>query len=332
MAVQFIKIKPHTAEWYAFRLNNGVGASNIGTIRGENEWKSSLRLHNEYLGIEQQVKKNLRMSIGLIGEDIQSTLFEYWNEDEDVFLSNIENDRKERVLQKVDAYCVNSDMPNVYASLDREFVNNEGDKVLVEHKNKTYSSYSKYENEMNPCEVFQLATQLLCSEYKYGYIVYYIDNTRIEVFKMTYKEALSLKKIILNAVNPFWDNICKSRVLQTQIYHAKTNYNMKLVAELEMQLLQCEPKLDNNLAYLEYLTEKSRERKESIGMKGTDELLEKARTLKKLSVKKKKIESQEIEIKAQIVRVIRENNRNQIDFGKCGYVSLFNGRFANSIK
>jgi hypothetical protein len=164
MAVQFIKIKPHTAEWYAFRLNNGVGASNIGTIRGENEWKSSLRLHNEYLGIEQQVKKNLRMSIGLIGEDIQSTLFEYWNEDEDVFLSNIENDRKERVLQKVDAYCVNSDMPNVYASLDREFVNNEGDKVLVEHKNKTYSSYSKYENEMNPCEVFQLATILTIHE------------------------------------------------------------------------------------------------------------------------------------------------------------------------
>jgi hypothetical protein len=330
--IRFIKVKPHSPEWYEFRLKNGVGASNIGTIRGENEWKSSLRLHNEYLGIEKQTKKNLRMCIGLIGEDIQSTLFEYWNEDEDVFLSNIENNKKERILYKVDAYCVNSEMPNVYASLDREYVDKENNKVLVELKNKTYSSYAQYENKMNVCEIFQLATQLLCSEYKYGYICYFIDNTRIEVFKMTYQEALSLKKIILEAVTTFWNNIIRARQLITQIHYAKSQYQMNVVAQKEMELLQCEPKLDNSLAYLEYMTEKAKQRKNSIGMKGNEELLKKSQTLKKLAEKRKKIITQETEIKAELARVMRENDKTQIDFGRLGSVDFFGGRFKVKIK
>ena len=108
----------------------------------------------------------------------------------------MDKNRKVRGSRKVNAYCINDKYPNLFVSLDRDFIDPKHGLSALELKNKTYSSYSKWENKMNPCEVVQLSTQLLVSEYQYGEICYLIDNTRMEVMNMLYKDAMMLEKKI----------------------------------------------------------------------------------------------------------------------------------------
>ncbi len=328
---KFISIPLHSNEWYNFRLMNGVGASEIGTIMGLNSYKTSLKLFYEKIGAIPQQVKNVRMHIGHISEPIISDLFEYWELNNDVFLDNLNKKRKVRKLEELNTYCVNDDMPNVFASLDRRFDDVDGEYVGVELKNTSQMEYSKYET-VNPCHLMQVATQIICSGYKGGYLATLVDNVRFEVLYLSYKEALSMKKAILSAVKTFWGGVLRARELQTQIYHAKNNYNEKLVAELEMQLLQCEPTCDNDMAFLEHLSERYKIRSGGIPMKGDDVLLQKARELKKIETKKKKLIESEAKIKADLVREMRKEDRLSIDFGKDGSVTFFNGTFKNKIK
>lgn len=331
MAIQYHKIKLHSPEWFAFRMNNGTGASEVGVIMGLSPYKSAIQLFYEKLGIVKPKERTVRMHIGNISEGIIADLFDYWEKDNDTFLKNLNEGKKVRKLEELGSYCTNSSMPNIFASLDRRFLDSDGQYVAVELKNTTQMAYSQYKDGINVSHLVQLATQILCSGYKGGYLATLIDNTQFQVVYLTYKEALSMKDAICNAVNGFWSGVLKAREYQNQIYHAKANYNMKLVAELDMLMLQCEPKIDNSEAYLEYITQKSKDRKESIPIKGNDELLKKAQDLKKLEAKRKKIIEQETQLKADLARVMREEGKQSIDFGKLGSIQMF-GRFTNKIK
>lgn len=101
-------------------------------------------------------------------------------------------------------------------------------------------AYAKYENNLSPHETMQLATQCLICEAS-GSIIYLIDNNRMESFDMDYKTALKLKPTILKAVSDFWGRVERARVLQTQIYQAKSSYNMALSQQLEQEMYKLEP-------------------------------------------------------------------------------------------
>lgn len=336
MGIEYHKIKLHSPEWFNFRMNNGCGASEIGVIMGLSPYKSSIKLFYEKLGIIKPKERTVRMHIGNMSEGIIADLFDYWENDNDTFLKNLNDGRKVRKLEELGSYCLNSEMKNIFASLDRHyrdtgFPDSDGQYIAVELKNTTQMAFSQYKDGVNPSNLVQLATQILCSGYKEGYLATLIDNVRFEVLKLTYKEALSMKSAIVNSVNEFWNGVLRAREYQTMIFEARKSYNMKAVAELEMLMLQCEPKIDNDLAYLDFLTEQSKIRKESIAIKGNDELLKKAQDLKKLETKRKKIIEQETQLKADLARVMREEGKQSIDFGKLGSIQMF-GRFTNKIK
>ena len=336
MGISFDKIKLHSPEWFNFRMNNGCGASEVGVIMGLSPYKSSIQLFYEKLGIIKPKERTVRMHIGNMSEGIIADLFNYWEKDNDTFLRNLNDGRKVRELEELSSYCRNSEMPSIFASLDRHyrdtgFKDSDGGYIAVELKNTTQMAFSQYKDGVNPSNLVQLATQILCSGYKAGYLATLVDNVRFEVLKLTYKEALTMKSAICSSVKDFWDGVLKARQYQTMIFEARKNYNMKAVAELEMLMLQCEPKIDNSEAYLEYVTQKSKDRKESIPIKGNDELLKKAQDLKKLELKRKKIIEQETQLKADLARVMREEGKQSIDFGKLGSIQMF-GRFTNKIK
>jgi len=331
MAIAFHKIQLHSPDWFNFRITHGAGASEIGVIMGLSPYKSAIQLFYEKLGIVKPQERTVRMHIGNISEGIISDLFEYWEKNNDTFLKNLNEGKKVRKLEELGSYCTNTEMPSIFASLDRRFLDSDGEYVAVELKNTTQMAYAQYKDGINVSHLVQLATQILCSGYKGGYLSTLIDNTRFEVVYLTYKEALSMKTAICNAANEFWSGVLKAREYQTQIYNARSNYNMKLVAELEMLMLKCEPKIDNSEAYLEYVTQKSKDKKESIPMRGNDELLKKAQNLKKLELKRKKIIEQETQLKADLARVMREEGKSEISFGSMGRVSMFS-KFTNKVK
>lgn len=270
------------------------------------------------------------MCIGHLSEVLISDLFEYWVKDESKFLHNVVNKNKVRELEVCNSYCTNPEYQFMFASLDRRFKEN-GEWVIAELKNKTTQSYMQYENQFNPMELIQIAFQLLVSSYSKAYLVQFINNSKIEVFEMSYEEALRLKPSITKAVKTFWSNVEKSRMCLNRIENAKQNYNMKLVAELEMELLSYEP-IGEGEAYLEYMTERARDKKNMIPLKGNNEQLAIAKDLNKLVAKRKKIESQEIELKSKLVQQLHQADKTELDFGKEGKFTITNGRITNKVK
>jgi predicted phage-related endonuclease len=320
------EIEVHSEEWHRYRARS-VGASEIGTILGLNKYMCALKLHHIKLGLYKQGNKNLRMYLGNMSEDLIGDIFNYWEKDKETTLRNLELKRKVRNVEALNSFATNAKYKHLSASLDRHFFCENLGWCAVELKNKTSQSYKEYENKTNPCELLQLATQLLVSEYKKGYLVYLIDNADIEVMELTYEDALQMEATITKGVAKFYGNVQKSRVVLNQIEEAKSNFNMKEVERLEQLLYTLEPDASDDQAYLDYLTEIAKTRKNEIPIVANEEMFETAKSLSKVRDKIKKLEEQETTLKSKIHTFLRVNNKLKLDFGKLGYISIFEGRF-----
>lgn len=317
--------------WLSYR-DSGLGASEVPTVMGLNPYMSSLELHHLKIGLIKPRPMNIRMNLGHMSEPLIGELWSYWVKDERQFNHNVTNRIKVRECEKVNGYMTNDEYKNLFVSLDYRFKDKRYDGWCnLELKNKTSLSYKQFTNEMNPQEIVQMACQMLVSTYEYSEIAYLIDNVQLEVFPMTYKDALALKPSIIKAVKSFWSNVENARICLNKIENAKQNYNMKLVAELEMELLSYEP-IGEGEAYLEYMTERARDKKNMIPLKGNNEQLTIAKDLNKLVAKRKKIESQEIELKSKLVQQLHQADKTELDFGKEGKFTITNGRITNKVK
>jgi len=241
--------------------------------------------------------------------------------------------RKIRTAYEVNGYHYNDKYPNMFVSLDRTFFNDKGEKCVLELKDKTIDSANMYEGDINIFEMSQLAMQLLVTEYAYGELFSKVGGRQVQIeLKMTYKQALTMEKSIVRGVKDFWDRVERARRIDTAINEAKINYNMKEVERLQVEWFKCEPPPQDNEAYLQYMTELSRNKIESVPLKATPEQLQKALELKKLEAKRKKIEAQEVALKSQLLHDLRVADKSEYDFGKQGYFSAWNGRVKNGIK
>ena len=327
MGVRFIPVSSRE-EFMAYR-SKGIGASEVGTLKGLNKHECRLSLYHLKLGIKPPKRTNLRMNIGKISEDITARLYTYHDYDLDVFNYNMDNLIVTKKLEEVNAYCINDKYPNLFVSLDRREIFKDGTFGAVELKNKTNEAYSEWKNEMNPCEALQLASQLMASEYKLGHIVYLVGNDKVEVFPMQYSVAIKSAKMIMTEINSFWSKIENARIITNQIHYEKDRFNMKAVAELTLELMKCEPEPEFTEAYLQYMTDLSIEKRNSVPLKGTDEQLMWAKGHKKTIEKIKKLEKEKAEFASKLAHAM--GDKKEIDFGKDGKVSLF-GRFSNKVK
>ena len=175
----------------------------------------------------------------------------------------------------------------------------------LELKCTTSMAYNMYENSLNPSNVLQLATQLLICEYEYGEIFYWIDKNKFEVFSMTYAEALSMEKLIVDNVNDFWKRVEKAKVLLNQIAFAKDNFQMDKAGKLQLELHKLEPPI-NSEAGLVYLTQKYKDKQNIIPLKGNDTQLELAKKDKKITEQIKKLTKQQVSLRCDLVNSMED--------------------------
>lgn len=329
MEIKFIDIPYDSPEWHSFRKNATLGASEIPTCLSLNPYECRLELFHRKIGLLPPKKKSLPMMLGNMSENLIAELYSYYVPDESKFLENISNKTPVRKVELVGGICQNSLYPTLFVSMDRKCMEN-GEWVNLEFKNKTMNSYRQYVNEINPMEAAQIACQLIVSRFSKARIVYLIENRKFEVFEIDLKTAMSLESTIVKEANSFCKLIEQGKSILTQIYEAKSNYNMKLAESLEQELYRLEP-TDNSEAYLDYLTELSKTRKASVPIKGTETMLKQAKELKSLEKKRKAIIDKETKIKAELAAEMRKGNRNEISFGNEGSITLF-GRFTNKVK
>ncbi len=226
MALSLIKIDKdlNYQEWLDFR-NNGIGASEVGTIMGLNPWKSSIELYYQKLGmIPQKLEENMAMFMGNLLEDHVASMWEHWENDSTGMISNYRAGRTHRRALKVPGYLVNSDFPNLFFSPDRlmlpsdhskrgvfykHFVNLEAVQGVLEIKTISGWAAKQWDGGIPPSYVVQIMTYMLGLGLSYGELASLQDGRDLSILPITFSDEIAEEIII--KTDEFWDRVLKGR-------------------------------------------------------------------------------------------------------------------------
>lgn len=297
-------------EWLAFR-QNGLGASDIGTLMGLNPYKSKIELFYQKVGvIPIKQDENIPMFYGNRLEDFVANMWEYFDgEDPESVITNYNAGNKLKHCKPVTGYIVNSEYPNLFLSPDRIIVNKETDKLvyggrLIE-KNfkgvlevKTINGFAskQWDGGIPPSYVTQLQTYLFGLNLTYGEIVLFEDGRKLSSIHMDLNPTL--KQQILEAMEDFWERVdaAKADPENIQLY---------------------EPEPDGTEAFEKFLNDKYAN-SEIKTLQGTPELLQIAVTHKIIAAEIKELEAKSRECSNLLKNTLKEHEA--LDFGQSGKV------------
>lgn len=226
MALKLVKIDKDTQyqEWLDFR-NNGIGASEVGSIMGLNPWKSSIELYYQKLGIiPQKMEENMAMFMGNLLEDHVAEMWEHWEGDSAGMIGNYRSNRVFRRALRVPGYIVNSDFPNLFFSPDRLMLPSDHSKRGVFYKHhvnleavtgvleiKTISGWAakQWDGGIPPSYVMQLMTYMLGLGLEYGELASLQDGRDMSVLPIEFNPDLAEEIII--QTDDFWNRVLKGR-------------------------------------------------------------------------------------------------------------------------
>jgi putative phage-type endonuclease len=260
--------------WLNYR-NEGIGASEVGTIMGLNPYKSATELFYQKVGvIPQKAIDNISMFMGNTLEPIVANLWEYFDGSDESLIENGRNKTKVKHCQELEGYITNDKYPHLFFSPDRLILDNPKKKGYTLGKSvggvrtlklkntkgileiKTISGFAskQWEGGVPPSYVIQLMTYMIGLEKEYGEIVFLEDGRKLSVYPIEYNEAIAQN--IIDSTTEFWDRVTLAK------------------QDLENVHLY-EPEPDGTTAYEKFIGEKNTEVSERV-IEGTEELYKKA--------------------------------------------------------
>lgn len=239
-------------QWLRFR-KKGIGASEVGTVMGLNQYKASIELFYEKISPDVPYSvENIHTFMGKYFESQVAELWQYWEGSEESMIYNYSKGNIIRRCRRVNAYVQNPKYPWLFVSLDRQ-INRHDDKDNGALEVKTIMGYEadKWEAGIPPSHVVQVQDQCLVCEFKYGELATLTNGRRFDVTPFDINKAIA--KEVIEQTREFWERVVKARVIITQQYEARRKHNMRLVEDLGGQLAMLEPPPDNTEAYANYL-------------------------------------------------------------------------------
>lgn len=295
--------------WLDFR-QNGIGASEIGTLLGLNPYKSKIELFYQKLGlIPQMQEENVVMFYGNRLEDFVANMWEFYNDSPESIIANFYSEKKIRHAKSVTGYILNSDYPEMFFSPDRLIVEKETDKIVYKNKLvyknikgileiKTISGFAskQWDGGIPPSYIVQVMAYMIGLEQTYAEIALFEDGRKFNILPVFRNDSLVNK--ILTEVRDFSDRIsaAKSDMKHVHLY---------------------EPEPDGTQAFEQFLNKKYASSQDKT-MMGTKELLELAIRHRLLSDKIKEMESELREHTNLIKNTMKEFEA--IDFGASGRI------------
>lgn len=317
-------------DWLLFR-KRGVGASDMGTILGLNQYKANIELFYERIGAQLDFSlENIAMFMGREQEDFMANLWEYWGGTVESMIANFRNNEKQRRCQRVNAYVQNPKWPWIYVSLDRK-INKTATRGEGALELKTIAGYeaNKWEAEIPPGHIVQVQTQILTCEFEFGELATLRDGRAFDVYP--FDPVKGIHEAIIEQSHDFWQRVERGRKILTQQYAAKESYNQARVDDLQGQLEELEPAPDGSEAYEKFLKKKFQFAKPGL-VNGSEEDFQDARAHLALKAQKKDLEANIREKENILKRRIGEGST--LDFGKRGKITWEGEprRFYNRIK
>lgn len=319
-------------DWLAYRFT-GIGASEVGTVLGLDDYKSSLELYYEKIGdVNRPSIENMAMFIGKEQEDFIAKLWTYWDGSEETTIENWRRNTPVRKCQRVRAYVRNPDFPWLFVSLDRKINKTKfHDEGSLELKTIGGFEMNKWEFDIPPKYVAQVTTQMLVCMFKFGELALFQDGRRFSVLPFEINQNICDQ--IIRITGDFWNRVAKAKEFVAQKYIGVAQYNQRLVDDCNAEIDKLAPEPDGSLAYAEFMKEKYLNPKFN-ERQGTEEELTWAR--------------QALTTKAQVDGLLRDaqlyENRLKdamkdheiLDFGPAGRVYWMDSkqgrRFSNKVK
>ena len=251
--LQFIPTHQMTQDdWLSYRYT-GIGASEVGTIMGLDEYKSSIELYYDKIGMTPRYNfENLSMFLGKEQEEFIAKMWQYWDGTVEGMIRNYRNGNIIRRCFKVNAYVRNPDYPWLFVSLDRKICKHSG-KGNGSLEIKTMSGYvaDKWESGIPPKHTVQLQTQMLVCRFMYGELAIMEDNRNFEVIPFT--RIQNICDGIVEWTRSFWERVEKGTKLVNQKFEAERNFNYRLANECQAEIDNLAPPPDGSMAYTEFL-------------------------------------------------------------------------------
>ena len=243
-------------DWLHFRTR-GLGASDIGAVLGFSDYCSPMQKFDEKISLIPKPKfENLAMFLGKRAENLNAEMWEFWDGSVEGMMKNFYAGTKVRRCRRINAYIQNPKYDWLFVSLDR-IINkhsNVGEGAL-ELKNLSSYEAEKWENGIPTTYLLQVQTQCLVAGFEYGELAIKQDDRSYNVYPFEKNHAICEQ--IIDQTHDFWHGkVVPARKLQTQIFHAKQNFNLKLVEDLEGKLQQLEPEPTGDDSVSDFLSEK----------------------------------------------------------------------------
>lgn len=304
-------------EWLSYR-HTGLGASEVGTVLGLDDYTSSLELYYYKIGeVPKFDTESMASFMGIQQEDLIAQLWQYWDGEEDSMIRNFHAGKVIRRCQRVNAYVRNQDYPWLYVSLDRK-INKSDTKGEGTLELKTLGGWEadKWESGLPPKHITQVQTQIAVCEFDWGEMAIMQDGRRFNVFP--FEISTPIVQHVITRTRDFWDRVEKGRKLVNEKYLCLTQYNQRRVEELNHEIDKLAPEPDGSLAYADYLKERFN-RPSSAERPGTPTELESAIAQRDAADKLKEI----TEVKTLHENTLKKAMGDQVqvlDFGRDGKV------------
>lgn len=257
--------------WLSYR-SSGIGGSEVGSVLGLNDYKSSLELYYQKIGeIPKFDTENIFMFMGREQEDLIAKCWQFWDGDENGMIRNFRENKIIRKCQRVNAYVRNPDYPWLFVSLDRKINKHDG-KGEGTLELKTISGYEadKWTSGLPPAYVIQVQTQMLVCGFTYGEMCILQDGRRFDV--LPFERSENIVNHIITKTKDFWDRVEKGRRLVNEKYATVNQFNQQRIDELNHEIDMLAPEPDGTLVYADFLKERFN-RPSSAERKGTAEEL-----------------------------------------------------------
>lgn len=329
--VSYIPIIPNTTEWMAYRMN-GIGASEVATLMGKNEWETPMRTFCEKVGLEPQRQfSNERTHWGKKLEPQILDSAQYWDGSKESYVLREENGEIYRRFYVPRGIFVNEKFPWLFITPDA--LGEPGPTLLgyetdlyfpLEAKNIDKLTLHKY-GGLPPYYEYQIMTQMIVMESPYAEFAYLASGNEFKVEAREFNPVMAEE--IISTTHDFW----YSRVLPAREY-ARKLIDSKTIKEKRTYLgkIQAlEPEADNTDAYRDYQVE--RFDGESGTILGDKEVFSSAKKSDMLKQIINKLEVSRRLYLNQLIQVHQHNNASIIDFGNGGK-SSYNKKHLVSLK
>jgi len=330
--LEVINIKEHSPEWYAFRLT-GIGGSEAGSVLGLNKWEASIELFHKKIGtVSMNIEPNEAMFHGTHLEEYVAKLWQYWDGEDGGYMRNYNAQKVIRKARRVNGYVKNPKYPWLFASVDR-LMNIGSHKIsdgsMIEEEGilevKTISSWSMkmWEGGIPPYHITQVIQYMTILETDYAEFAILKDGRYLSVLPVDLKsrESNVIAERILDETKDFWYNrVVPAQEAYRKRQEAERQGNTTLVQECDAQIAELEPLPDGSEAYKKFLSQS--ELREPDTAEGDMSQYELAKKVKMAQAMKKRLEEVETKAKSELMKYMRDNNVEVLDFDNLGYCDL----------